>query len=193
VHPDTPDPATRADDTREELHFRRVDMRGYLRGDGLLEIEGRVTDRKPRDFNPYGGGATVPAGSPIHDMGVRIVYDEQLRVHDVSTFTVAAPYAQCPEGGRALQSLKGLRMTRGWSKEVKSRLGGERSCTHLMELLIPMATTAFQSLGSLGKRRVELLDVTGRPVKIDSCYAYGAQREIVLRRWPEYHRPTEES
>ena len=58
-----------------------------------------------------------------------------------------------------------------------------------MELLIPMATTAFQSLSELGLSRIERLDRTGRPVKIDSCFAYGAERELVRRRWPEYYRP----
>lgn len=178
-----------ADVTREELHFRRIDMRGYRRSDGLFEVEGRVTDRKPHDFTPFSGGRKVAAQEPIHDMGVRLVYDEHLRVHDVDTFTNAAPYAQCPEGGRALKSLVGLRMTSGWTREVRNHLGGARSCTHLMELLIPMATTAFQSLSALGFTRIERLDATGRPTKIDSCYAYGAQREIVRRRWPEYYRP----
>ena len=182
-------PATDAPVTREELHFRRIDMRGYKRSDGLFEVEGRVTDRKPYDFTPFSGGRHVPANEPIHDMGVRVVYDEKLQVRDVTTFTEAAPYGHCPEGGRALQSLKGLRMTSGWTKAVKSRLGGERSCTHLMELLIPMATTAFQSLSVLGLNRKEKLDATGRPVKIDSCYAYGAERELVRWRWPEYYRP----
>lgn len=32
------------DITREELHFRRIDMRGYRRSDDLYEVEGRVTD-----------------------------------------------------------------------------------------------------------------------------------------------------
>ena len=175
--------------TREELHFRRIDMRGFRRSDGLFEVEGRVTDRKPHDFVPASDGRFVPAGEPVHHMGVRLVYDEQLCVRDVQTFTDAAPYAHCPEGGRALQALKGLRMTSGWSKEVRSRLRGERSCTHLTELLIPMATTAFQSMSASGITRVERLDVTGRPIKIDSCYAYGAQRELVRRRWPEFYRP----
>lgn len=177
--------------TREELHFRRIDMRGFRRSDGLYEVEGRVTDRKPHDFVPLrGGGRQVPANEPIHDMGVRLVYDDQLVVHAVETFTEAAPYAMCPQGGRALQSIKGLRMTSGWSKAVRSRLGGERSCTHLMELLIPLATVAYQSLSYPNRARPERLDATGRPVKIDSCYAYGAQRELVLRQWPEFHRPT---
>jgi DUF2889 family protein len=175
--------------TREELHFRCIDMRGFRRGDGLYEIEGRVTDRKPHDFVPISGGRQVPANEPIHDMGVRLVFDDELVVRGIETFTNASPYAHCPEGGRALQSLTGLRMTSGWSRNVRSRLGGARSCTHLMELLIPMATAAFQSLSSVARSRPQQVDVTGRPTKIDSCYAYGAQREIVRWRWPEYYRP----
>ncbi|WP_029001040.1 DUF2889 domain-containing protein [Azohydromonas australica] len=180
--------------SREELHFRRIDMRGYRRSDGLFEIEGRVVDRKPHEFTPASGGKTVAAHQPIHDMGVRLVFDDRMLVHDVQTFTSAAPYEVCPEGGRALQSLKGLRMISGWSREVRSRLGGARSCTHLMELLIPMATTAFQSMSTVHAGRPDVLDANGRPVKIDSCYAYGAERELVKMRWPQYHRsaPTQD-
>jgi Protein of unknown function (DUF2889) len=174
---------------REELHFRRIDMRGYRRSDGLYEVEGRVTDRKPHDFEPLLGSKRVPAQEPLHDMGVRIVFDEQMLVHEIHTFTEAAPYAICPDGGQALQSLKGLRMTGGWSQAVRERLSGARSCTHLMQLLMPLATVAFQSLSAV--RRAEPLRraADGRPVKIDSCYAYGAGRELVREHWPEFYRP----
>lgn len=182
-----PPPAT--DVTREELHFRRIDMHGFQRSDGLYEIEGRVTDRKPYDFSPGGAGPLVPANQAIHDMGVRLVFDDQMVVHDVQTFMEATPYLECRDGSQALQSLKGLRISNGWNKEVRSRLSGARSCTHLMELLIPMATAALQSLSVTRKGLPDRLDATGRPVKIDSCYAYGAKRDQVLRRWPEYHRP----
>jgi hypothetical protein len=33
------------------------------------------------------------------------------------------------------------------------------------------------------------LDENGKPVKIDSCYAYAASGALVLRRWPAFHRP----
>lgn len=175
--------------TKEELHFRRIEMRGFRRSDGLYEIEGRVTDRKPHEFVPASGDRAVPAGQPIHDMGVRLVFDEEMQVHDVQTFSDAYPYADCPDGGHALQSLKGLRMTSGWSKEVRSRLSGPRSCAHLRELLIPLATAAIQSLSVVRQGRPERLDASGRPRKIDSCYAYAAHRQIVLRHWPQFHRP----
>lgn len=81
-----------------------------------------------------------------------------------------------------------MRMARGWSREVRARLGGARSCTHVMEILIPLATADYQSLGlpargpagDAGCRRPASL-------QIDSCYAYAAEGEVVLRRWPRFH------
>ncbi len=172
----------------EELHFRRIDMRGFKRGDGLFEVRAQVVDRKTEDFVPWTGQRFVPAGEAIHDLGVRLVFDAGMTVVEVSTFTTSAPYAVCSGGGQALQSLVGLRMASGWNKEVRSRLSGARSCTHLMELLTPMATVAFQTLGFLRRQSAERPDDTGRPVKSDSCYAYGADREVVLRQWPRFAR-----
>ncbi len=164
-------------------------MRGFRRADGLYEIEGRVTDRKPHEFAPGNGGRDVPANEPIHDMGVRLTFDESMVIHDVVTFTASSPYRHCPEGGAELQTLKGLSMGSGWAKEVRSRLSGARACTHLMEILIPMATAAFQSLTMYRLGLPERLNAQGKPVKIDSCYAYGASRELVQRRYPQYYVP----
>jgi hypothetical protein len=181
-------PGTNKDITSDEVHFRRIDIRGFRRSDGLFEVEGRVVDRKPFDLESTLGRA-VAAGTPLHDMGVRLVFDDDLVVHDVHTFTDAAPYEACPAGGLALKDLKGLRMTSGWTKEVRTRITRAHSCTHLMELLVPLATVAFQSLSGLRRRRADALDETGRPTKIDSCYAYAADGELVRQRWPNFHRP----
>jgi hypothetical protein len=54
--------------------------------------------------------------------------------------------------------------------------------------LIPLATTALQSLSKYRLERSEQLDASGRPVHIDSGYASGAHRELVQRRWPQFHR-----
>jgi len=176
--------------TRDELHHRRIDMGGYRRSDGRFELEGRVIDRKTADFSPASGNRLVPAGQAIHDMGVRLVFDARMEVVSVATFTSAAPYGECPGGGASLQSLVGLRMSSGWSREVNSRLERADTCTHLRELLIPMASAAFQSLSANRNGNPDRLDASGRPVKIDSCYAYSAARDLVRKRWPEFHRPS---
>ena len=181
------DPATGV--TREPLHARSLDMQGWRRSDGLFELEGRVIDRKPHDFAPASGGRAVRAHEPIHNLGLRLVFDEQMVVRALETFTDASPYPACPQGGQALQAMVGVSMTRGWSKEVRARLGGARSCTHLMELLIPLATVAVQSMSALHIGRPERTDADGRPLKIDSCHAYAEHGELVLQRWPAFHRP----
>lgn len=179
---------------REPLHTRSIEMQGYMRSDGLYEVTGKLVDRKPHDFFPYVQiGRFVEAHEPIHEMVVRVVYDDRLVVRAIESKTSAAPYAVCHQGGQSLQSVVGLAMASGWSKEIKKRLGGSQCCTHLMELLIPMATTAFQTLSTTSRTKPERLDVTGRPLKIDSCFAYGANRSLVQRHWPEYFRPKKPS
>jgi hypothetical protein len=172
----------------ELLHVRQIEMRGARRPDGLFQVEGRVIDQKPYVFTAASGGRTVAPNTPIHDLGVRLVFDSDMVVVDVQTFTDAAPYDTCPGGGQALQSMKGVRIGPGWSSEVRKRLSGARSCTHLMELLMPLATTAIQAMSAMRAGQPEPLDADGRPRKIDSCYAYASDGELVRSRWPQFFR-----
>lgn len=172
---------------REEMHLRNIEMRGFRRKDGLFEVEGRMQDTKNHDFNHPTPGRKVAAGGYIHDMGVRIIFDETMLVHAITTFTTSAPYITCPEGGMALQQVVGLRMAGGWSKEVSARLRGAASCTHLRELLIPLATTAHQTLGLMRIQEPVQTNAQGRPLPIDSCYGYAADGMVVATRWPQFH------
>lgn len=177
------------DITREELHSRCIDMRGFRRNDGLYEVQGRVVDRKTYDFTIRNWDRIIPAHEPIHNMGVSLVFDDKMIVKEVHTFTDASPYTICPDGGKSLQTIKGLRIGNGWIREVRLRLGGAKSCTHLMELLFPMATTAVQTMSVLRENQPDEVDGSGRPLKIDTCYAYAAEHSLVKKRWPKYYRP----
>lgn len=171
---------------RQEIHHRRIDMRGYLREDGLYDIEGRVCDTKTRDFVPP-TGRMVPSGDFIHDIWVRITVDTDLVVHAVASSSDTTPYPVCREGGNNLERIIGLRVAGGWSAEIKRRLGGNQACTHLMELLIPLGTAAFQTIADVRLARPDVLDGHGRPRKIDSCTAFSADRGVVARRWPDFY------
>lgn len=171
---------------RELLHFRNIEMRGYRRPDGLFEIEGHLTDTKTFDFSPGGGDNTVKAGQPIHEMWLRLVIDSKLFIHDVLAVTDHHPFPQCPEATRIMASLKGLTIGAGWQSAIRERLGKADSCTHLREMLIPMGTAAFQSLGGIREGR-DRTDKNGRPLKIDSCYAFSAERAQVMQRWPAHY------
>lgn len=174
---------------RKELHFRRIEMRGFARDDGLYEVEGKLVDSKPFDIDIVGGGKHLAANEDIHNLGVRMVFDREMVVTEISTFSQATPFATCHGGGEVLQAMVGVRIGAGWSREVRSRLPHDAVCTHLRELLAPMATTAFQALTEERKRQPEAVDAEGRPKKIGTCFAYAAEGELVRIRWSEFHRP----
>lgn len=170
---------------RDPLHLRHIELRGYRRNDGLYDVEAHLVDTKANPF-VAGGGRVVPPGTPIHDMSVRLVVNADLEVLDVLASTDASPYGICREATETLQSVKGLRLGLGWSRAVRERLAGRQGCTHLTELLKPLATVAIQTLWDVRKDQPAQRDPGGKPVKIDSCYAYASNRAIVQERWPEH-------
>ena len=172
---------------RELLHIRHIDLRGYRRVDGLYDIEGRVTDTKEHPFRRPATDVDVAPGTPLHDMWIRLVVDEDLVIHDIVAVTDASPHAVCPEAAATLMQLKGARIGPGWTRFVKERLGGRHSCTHLMELLMPIATAAYQTLSPVRLAKPDELGPTGRPLKIDSCYAYAGDGQLVKKLWPQFH------
>lgn len=174
---------------RTELHHRQIDLRFYRRADGLYEIEGRLEDTKSHPFRRQLSSEDTPPGEHVHDITVRLVIDEDMRVHDASATMAATPFGVCRGAVDTLAPLKGLRIGAGWGRQVRQLLGGAASCTHIVELLGPMATTAFQGLAP---QRLASINTPGndaqRQAKVDSCYAYAAEREVVARLWPDLHR-----
>ncbi|CAM3692075.1 DUF2889 domain-containing protein [Polaromonas hydrogenivorans] len=175
--------------SRREVHHRVIDMRAYARDDGLYDVEAHLVDLKPFTHKRFSTDEPTPAGQPMHDLWVRITLDGEYVVRQIEAAADVTPFAICKEAESTLSVLVGERIARGWSSVVKERLRGAASCNHLMELLIPLATTAMQGIVSLNsEHNGNKLNAKGVPVKIDSCYAYGRQREVVQRLWPQHYQ-----
>ncbi|MGI9332069.1 MAG: DUF2889 domain-containing protein [Gammaproteobacteria bacterium] len=170
---------------REHVHTREIECRGYRRQDGLWDIEGHLTDAKTYGFVNRDRGR-VEAGEPVHEMWLRITIDESLLIHDIEAVTDASPYRMCPDITPQFQRLKGLRIGPGWNRSVHQRVGGVEGCTHLVELLRPLATTAFQTLVAARSRQHERTR-TGRPRWLDTCHAHATASPVVKVRWPEFY------
>lgn len=173
---------------RREVHRRTIEMTAFARDDGMFDVEARLIDRKPFDFLRPSSPEPVPAGQALHDLWVRLTVDTDFVVRSIAAASDVTPWSLCREAEATLQVLVGEPVARGWSSKVKERLRGTASCTHLMEMLVTMGTTALQGIrGADPKRRL------GAEGKIDSCYAYGRQRSVVKMLWPEHHRPADAS
>ncbi|WP_068086941.1 DUF2889 domain-containing protein [Novosphingobium rosa] len=173
----------------DDLHLRRITMRGYRLANDLFEIEGHIIDTKPVDFAPASGDYRVPADEPIHDMGLSLIFGSDMVVRDVRTFTRATPYEMCPAAASAMRAIIGLQIGRGWNKEVQRRLPPASRCTHLAELLGPMATAALQAMSGLRQDRPDPVDAQGRPLQLGTCFAYSPHSDLVKRRWPDFYEP----
>ena len=170
---------------RELIHQREVNCRGYRREDGLWDIEGRLVDTKTYSFENRHRGE-VRAGEPVHEMWLRVTIDEDMNVHAAEASTDYAPYAMCPDITPNFAALAGLRIGPGWMIEVRKRVGGVLGCTHLVELLGPLATTAYQTLAGQRKRR-PAQEAGRRPAVLDTCHAYASDSEVVKMQWPEFY------
>jgi hypothetical protein len=175
------------------MHTRTVTCRGYLRDDGLWDIEGHLVDTKPFPIPSEDRGGMISAEEPLHEMWIRLTVDLDLVVHDVEAVTDHSPYSVCPNITGNFKVLKGLTIKSGWTQKTRELLGGVKGCTHLVELLGPVATTAFQTVYGARVKRDAGKPVAQRPGLVDSCHAYAADGPIVLRRWPQFYSGKERS
>jgi len=175
---------------RREIHQRSIDMKAFARDDGLFDIEARLVDRKPFPFFRIERAEAIPPGEPLHDLSIRMTIDREFVVRAIEASSDTTPYSLCREAEATLAPLLGARVAAGWSSRVKSTLRGAASCTHLMEMLLPMATTALQAVHGLKRENNAVpYDAKAMAPRMDSCYAYSRERSVVKIHWPELYRP----
>ena len=130
-------------------------------------------------------------------MGLRFVLNDDLEILEVDTYLDKSPFRACPQITPNFQRLVGLKIAPGFNREVKQRLGGIQGCTHLVDLIGPLSTTAFQTIiPMLAKRRglppmpAADKDEAGnkrRPPLVNSCHGFSSKGEVVKKRWPEWY------
>ena len=179
---------------REVLTERTITCNGYLRDDGLVDVEGHLVDVRGYDTANDWRGA-VPRGAPIHEMWVRLTLDDGLVIREAVAATDAAPYPRCREPLPKLERLVGLVIAGGFKKQARARIGGIEGCTHVLALIDAMSNVAVHALA--GKRRDQgrdtMLGTYGTRAGSDhplvgSCHSYAPDSPIVAKLWPASYR-----
>ncbi len=178
---------------RRHYHTRTIEGFGYFREDGMWDLEAHLTDIKPYDFDSTDRGH-VPAGEPVHDMWLRVTIDDSFEIREAEAVTDKGPYSICGSIAPAYEQLVGLTIGPGFKKKALAKLGGNRGCTHMTELLGTIGTVAYQTAYA-SRRRARLdhgLSVdegapTGKPRHLDSCHAMATDGPVVRDYWPEFY------
>lgn len=180
-----PDPAP-----RRHLHTRAVTYCGFLREDGLWDIEGELCDTKTYGFARSDGSA-MPPGRPIHHMRIRLTVDEAMTIREVATSMDSTPFGECQQGNDPMQKMVGAKLGPGWRQAIEAALGGVRGCTHLRELLFNMATAAYQTV--FPWRETERREAgqassqaTEAPYHLGRCIAWDPGGAVTQRYYPQF-------
>ena len=174
---------------RQLKHRRQIDVQVYSRGNGLWEVDALLTDTKTRTAQLTDGPRA--AGTPIHEMLLRLVVNQQLEIVEAGSETRWMPYTgTCNEHGDAYARLVGLNLLQNFRKALRERVGGVLGCTHITELAQVLPTAVVQAFAG------EVIDTRGtdegasQPFQIDRCHALRSDGEAVRLHYPRWYRPT---
>lgn len=176
--------------SRQPVHRRQIVLEGFVRDDGLFDVEGRLSDTKTYDFVNHDRGV-IAAGEKLHGMTMRMTIDDTMLITACEAQTDYGPFLACPAAAANFVRLAGLRVRPGFVRAAAERIGGEHGCTHLRELLAQMATVAFQTIYPVLAKRpqpsAENSPALRKPGLIGTCYAYRSDGPVVQRQWPHYY------
>ncbi len=169
---------------RKPIHQRRIDCDGYLRDDGLWDIEAQLVDTKNYAFETIERGI-LNEGEPVHDLTLCLTLNDEFQIKSIHCEMKKAPFSLCQKVPPRLDGIIGISIKKHWLKEVNAVIQNNHSCTHLMEMMKIIATTAFQTIPPfLMKERVGPKVV--HPSIIDQCQGFSKEGEVVRKHFPQY-------
>jgi len=176
---------------RKSLTRRDIDCEGFIRDDGLLDIEGSLKD--VRAFSLDNGWRNVPAGEPVHLMRLRVTMDAGCVIREIVAAIEHAPYPLCQEALPNLQRLVGLVIGPGFNRRMHDLIGHTAGCTHLVTMMQAMANQAIQTLAASrkdagGENPFDAFRSrgAGKPPLVDTCVAYAADSPVVKILFPDF-------
>jgi hypothetical protein len=177
---------------RRPVHSRRISFEGFLRDDGLWDIDCELQDTKAEAI-PMRERGVLPPGEPLHLLRVRLTLDDSLTIRAVQSAATRAPFAECQLPADApMQKLVGLTMGPGWRKAIDGAIGGVAGCTHLRELVFNAATAAFQMIphyrATHGGQSDDIPAGGKPPFYMGQCMTWDLAGPVVQRLAPQFYR-----
>jgi hypothetical protein len=153
---------------RTAVHRRSIIMDSYAVDDEHVTVVGRLTD-----VQPWGDrGQEV-----MHDMTLTVT----VRLADLVITSAAAgmgtfPHAECPFIAPAFAQLEGLSVRRGFTKELRLRLGGVSGCAHLGELARAMGPAVVRTSAASRHKQATADPASAGPgpLPLGSCHVWAA-------------------
>ena len=160
--------------SRQLLHNRNIQLACYEREDGLFDVEGHLVDTKPFDL-VLSAARRKNAGAPIHDMRLRLTFDDKMTIVDAEGVMDVPAHEFCNGALPSYKALVGLRIRSGWVRDALKRIQRSDGCTHMSEMFTEIGTTALQGMYGRANRN-QRSGITANhkmaPVLENTCFGW---------------------
>ncbi|MHB9098100.1 MAG: DUF2889 domain-containing protein [Syntrophales bacterium] len=141
----------------KKVHTRTIEVTTCDYDGQRMIVEGFLRDERFQESHTI-TGETVPGGV-VHHMAIRLLVNcSNLVIEDIDVEQMTVPRGVCRETIDCLAPIKGLTITRGFTAKVKKLAGGNKGCTHLVELIQAMAPAVFQGFGAHQSQKPSTFD-----------------------------------
>jgi hypothetical protein len=173
---------------RRLIHVRQVTCTAYSRDDGLIEIQGILVDTKPFAVALPERGR-IEGDEPIHELVLTVVIDRDLIIKSAFAETRRSPYRDCSVINVRYKRLIGMHIGSGFLSQAKRLFHKTDGCSHLTELLGPIATTAYQALWGEPKQGTQdVFHSVDERAFVGCCHALRQNGSVVKLHFPKWYR-----
>ncbi len=176
--------------SREAINHRKVQLTSYRRSDALWDIEAALADTRAYDSTALERG-NILAGDPVHDINVCVTLDDAMVVQAARATMNTVPYGTCPGALPAIERMAGAQVGPGWRRQIEERMGNALGCTHIRELLLHIATMAYQTIPVWHAQATGdmIAGADGAPpLHLGKCAAWAFDGPVVARHYPQFFK-----
>ncbi len=160
-------------ENKSKIHSRDIGLATYPHTDSRVIVHGVLKDFRYKKIFDVTGAVIEPG--VIHHIDVKfMIKPDPLTIEDAEAMMIHVPLSECRTTLDTIEKLKGLEIKSGFSRQVRSIMGGKKGCTHLCQLIIAMGQEIVQ--GWLTWKRTDkspvpkdLDSLKGKSFLIDSC------------------------
>lgn len=162
----------------KKYHTRLIEVNTFEYDQEHLAVEGCLTDHRYQEYILTSG----KKGNPglLHSMKIMLLVNKTtLEIEDLEVKMPVVPDEECLESMMSLKSIRGLKIARGFSLEVKKLAGNASGCKHFSELLVSMGSSIMQGYFAFRQLHSPLSVANLIAILKNACWTWRSEGRLV--------------
>jgi hypothetical protein len=162
----------------KKYHTRSIEINTYEYDEQRLVVEGCLTDHRLQEFHLATGEKRSPGR--LHQMIIHMLVNKTtLEIEGLHVEMPTVPREECLETINSMESVKGLRITRGFTSRVKALVGSGKGCNHLVALLTSMGSSTIQGYAAYKLQESPRFISDMIDMLVNTCWTWRAEGPLM--------------